>query len=58
MQTGAIVSAVVGIAGIILGIVNKKGGYIPESMDILFYLVGIAGLVAAGVLFYLSTQKK
>ncbi|MFH1428728.1 MAG: hypothetical protein ABIH39_03185 [Candidatus Margulisiibacteriota bacterium] len=58
MQIGAIVSGLIGVGGIVLGLLNKKGGNVPESMDILFYLVGAAGLIAAGVLFFMDTKKK
>jgi len=58
MQISAVASLLVGLLGIVAGLLNKRGGLVPESLDIVFYLIGLAGLIAAGALFYIANQEK
>lgn len=51
-------SFLVGTAGILAGILNKYGGRLSEDMDIVFYLVGVIGLVVAGIAGYLLVREK
>ncbi|MFA5929224.1 MAG: hypothetical protein WC838_08005 [Candidatus Margulisiibacteriota bacterium] len=58
MKISSLLFALLGIMGILAGILNKRGGHVPEVYDLMFYSIGLTALIAAILLYYFSTKLK